>query len=226
MPKTIDTTGFEKNQNCSDSTSQGVPILDHESELLRLRIKEVVGDQSLRAFARDAGIGPTSLRDYIDGRRTPKRSALDRIAFQGRVSSEWLATGKGHREVRGVSYASHSNDNSHLLESPTAQRPSHDGQINANLLRLCLLSCKQVFGEDFSNALITIQMQYAVEFYNQLVQMANAKTPHTALNTFCQLDSGALSEQLRVFIKMGWARKFPSDSSDRPHPGPNVGTWS
>lgn len=214
MAKTVDTTGFDQNRNSSDFEQPSVPIRDHESELLQERIKEVVGDRPVRAFARDAKVGESSLRDYMEGRRTPKRPAIEKIAFEGRVSTEWLATGTGPKEMRGVVWhatGSGKTTTAHDVHQYT-QSAAPDAtidQVNIELLRMCLLASKRVFGEDFSHALVTIQLEYAADFYNQLALLARSKGPRANLGDFCKLEIAALADQLRLFIQMGWARNFP-----------------
>lgn len=231
MAKTVDTTGFDQNRNSSDSGDASVPIRDQESELLQARIKEVVGDRPVRAFARDAKVGESSLRDYMEGRRTPKRPTIEKIAFEGRVSTEWLATGSGPKEARGVIWhavgAGKTTTAQEVLQY--AQQAGHEApavQINIELLRMCLLACKRVFGEDFSHALDTIQLEYAADFYNQLALLAHSKGPRANPGDFCKLEIAALADQLRLFVQMGWARKFPADAGDRPRSGPGLDSWS
>lgn len=214
MAKTVDTTVFDLNRNSSDSEESSVPIRDRESELLQVRIKEVIGDRSVRAFARDAKVGESSLRDYMEGRRTPKRPTLEKIAFEGRVSTEWLATGTGPKEMRGVVWHTKGGGKTATAYDmhqyvQQARADTTDDQINIELLRMCLLACKRVFGEDFSNALVTIQLEYAADFYNQLALLARSKGPRANLGDFCKLEIAALADQLRLFIQMEWARNFP-----------------
>lgn len=211
MPETIDTTPSEPNRNCSDSESGPVPILDEESEQLRLRIIEVVGKRSVRSFADAAGIGPTSLRNYMDGVRKPKRPAIEKIAFEGRVSADWLATGHGPK-LRQVQAQQNGSRMLAMQYMSGVGEPQLDGKINSDLLRMCLQACYHVHGEDFPKALVPIQLLYAVDFYNQLAALANSKGPQARLDDFCRLDAKALADQLRFFLQMGWARKYPYES--------------
>lgn len=217
MPETIDTTPFPENRNSSDSDNQAVPILDEESEQLRLRITEVVGKRSVRSFADAAGIGATSLRNYMDGVRRPKRPAIEKIAFEGRVSADWLATGLGPKprqamtqQIGGRMLA--------MQYMNGADEPPPSGKINSDLLRMCLQACCHVHGEDFPKSLVPIQVLYAADFYNQLAALANSKGPQASVDDFCRLDAKALADQLRFFLQMGWARKFPYESD-------LAGTW-
>lgn len=208
MTETIDTTPSPKNRNSSDSGSDPVPILDEESEQLRLRIKEVVGDRSVRSFADAAGIGPTSLRNYIEGERKPKRPAIEKIAFEAQVSSEWLATGREPKYRNGVSsYAPVGATVLRVMENQPLT-----GLVNPVLLSRCFNACREVHGEDFMKTIMSVQLQYTADFYNQLIAVATAKGGQASLDDFTRLTPEELSSQLRYFIKIGWARKFPCDN--------------
>lgn len=211
MPETIDTTPLDKNRNSSDSDSEPVPILDEESEQLRLRITEVVGKRSVRSFADAAGIGATSLRNYMDGVRKPKRPAIEKIAFEGRVSVDWLANGWGPKPR--METTQQSGGRMVAMQYMTGSDiHSPGGRINSDLLRMCLQACYAVHGEDFHKAMVPIQVLYAADFYNQLAGLADSKGPQARLDDFCRLDAKALADQLRFFLQMGWARKFPYES--------------
>lgn len=57
------------------------------------RLASLVGDLSVRAFARKAGVSDTFLRQCLAGRTEPTRTKLVALAHAGGVSVEWLATG-------------------------------------------------------------------------------------------------------------------------------------
>ena len=59
-----------------------------------VRLKQAVGDKSIRGFARDCGFSDTVLRQYLNGQSEPTRPALLAIARTAKVSVEWLATGQ------------------------------------------------------------------------------------------------------------------------------------
>lgn len=184
------------------------------------RVQELLGKETRVSFAKGCGFSEGALRKYLKGYR-PGKDNLVAMANYRNVSVEWLATGIPPKERRHIVYESAKTSASMLsMQSmPSSAAGQRDGRINPELLRLCLFTCKQVFGEEFSKALIAIQLQYAVDFYNQLVLMANSKGPDADLNAFCSLGTGALAEQLRFFIKMEWARNFPLESRDL------KGTW-
>ncbi len=58
------------------------------------RLKQAVGDNSIRGFARECGFSDTVLRQYLNGQSEPTRPALLAIARTANVSVEWLAVGQ------------------------------------------------------------------------------------------------------------------------------------
>lgn len=66
--------------------------------LFAARVREVVGETSVRAFAREAQIDEKSLRKYLEGTGEPGLANLRRLAARGGVTVEWLATGEGPRD--------------------------------------------------------------------------------------------------------------------------------
>jgi phage repressor protein C with HTH and peptisase S24 domain len=65
-----------------------------EVDQFPVRLKQAVGDKSIRGFARDCGFSDTVLRQYLNGQSEPTRPALLAIARTAQVSVEWLATGE------------------------------------------------------------------------------------------------------------------------------------
>ncbi|MEO0869591.1 MAG: LexA family transcriptional regulator [Cyanobacteria bacterium J06642_11] len=58
------------------------------------RLKKVVGNKSIRSFARECGFSDTVLRQYLNGNSEPTRPVLLAIARAADVSLEWLAAGQ------------------------------------------------------------------------------------------------------------------------------------
>ncbi|MER2539316.1 MAG: hypothetical protein ABTQ26_08755 [Azonexus sp.] len=136
------------------------------------------------------------------------------------VTVDWLATGrlpKYRRELtHSMSQGSMQSSNGPLMvmEYSKGIDPAQaSGTINAQLLQLCLKACKHAHGEAFTNTLTDSQILYATDLYNQLVALANAKSPPTNLEDFCRLEAKALADQLRFFLQMGWALKFPPSAA-------------
>jgi len=62
------------------------------------RLEEIATKfRSRAAFAKAAGIPPSSLQSYFEGTE-PNRTTLLALADAGRVSLEWLARGRGYKE--------------------------------------------------------------------------------------------------------------------------------
>ena len=61
----------------------------------RGRLREVVGHESVRSFARRAKVSHSSVGQYLSGVSEPTRPGLVRLAAAGKVRLEWLATGEG-----------------------------------------------------------------------------------------------------------------------------------
>lgn len=58
------------------------------------RLKKVVGDQSVKAFARTSGVDDKSIRKYLSGTSEPTLKNLIKLSEAGGVSVQWLATGE------------------------------------------------------------------------------------------------------------------------------------
>lgn len=181
------------------------------------RIKELVGDDTNVSFATACGFSEGALRKYMKG-ATPGSNKMSAMARYRRVRMEWLETGappKYERDLAALAHGqpqlvSQSSNTLRANQYVTLTTPDHQGgAVNSGLMRLCMLACNQVHGEDFAKTLPVVQLEYICDFYNQLVAMANAKGPSGSLDDFCQLDPCALAEQLRFLLQMGWARQFP-----------------
>lgn len=218
-PTNRESTG---NVTASHSPSDKRHIRTKESDApdlaLAARIKELIGEETNVAFAHACGFSEGMLRKYLKG-ATPGGDKMAAIAKYRRVRLEWLASGndpKYERDLIAVAKGAGKTDTYARFVAESNKQyseASNHSLINPNLLRLCLLTCNQVHGEDFSKAMTVIQIEYACDLYNQLTQMANAKGG-TALEDFCRLDVAALSDQLRFLLQMGWARKFPFEPGD------------
>jgi transcriptional regulator with XRE-family HTH domain len=93
MAVTRTNAGFGKNPTASDSSSSARRILAFESDAFVLRLKEVVGEESVSSFARRCGVGESTLRNVLAG-AAPRADILVAIAEAGNVTVDWLATGR------------------------------------------------------------------------------------------------------------------------------------
>jgi len=78
--------------------------------------------------------------------------------------------------------------------------------IDEMLLDSCHAACRRVYGDDFDGAAMSVQLGYAVDLYNLLVKMSAQKG---GLSEMKRLEVNGLVDQLNVFIRLGWPRKFP-----------------
>lgn len=112
-----------------DSNSSPYPFDDNgkRSDDFPARLGELIGDSSVRAFARKAGVSDTFLRQCLAGRTEPTRTKLLALARAGETTVEWLATGGGNRHV--------------------AAEPGTNPGLDRSLLESVIAAVEQVLGE-------------------------------------------------------------------------------
>lgn len=74
------------------------PILPEGIGHFNERLKELIGQESMRAFGRRVGISDTTIRKYLTGETEPTLSRLAAIAVACDICVEWLVTGEGPKE--------------------------------------------------------------------------------------------------------------------------------
>lgn len=79
--------------------------------------------------------------------------------------------------------------------------------IDEYILMACHAACKRVYGETFSGLGVVLQMGYAADLYNLLVKINTDSGKE--FDQMRRLESDGLVDLLNVFIRLGWARKFP-----------------
>lgn len=95
--KTRANTGSAENRNSSGSCDSAVAIPAEESQLFVKRLKEIIGEEPLRAFARRCHMTEGALRSYLAGSSFPGMLAIVAMADAGNVTVEWLVTGREPR---------------------------------------------------------------------------------------------------------------------------------
>ncbi|ASC70407.1 hypothetical protein XM38_013450 [Halomicronema hongdechloris C2206] len=85
----------------SEEKSAGV----ESAETFPMRLRQALGDQSIRGFARECGFSDTVLRQYLNGQSEPTRPALLAIARTANVNLEWLAAGPATTKASATSPA-------------------------------------------------------------------------------------------------------------------------
>ena len=73
------------------------------------RLKELIGNKSGRAFAKEAGISYSTLHNYLTNTSLPTLDNLIALATYANVSVQWLATGESSEERDGLNLSA-SND--------------------------------------------------------------------------------------------------------------------
>ncbi|QUN06463.1 helix-turn-helix domain-containing protein [Shewanella yunxiaonensis] len=81
-----------------------VSTLKEQVESFRIRLNELIGDQSYRAFANKCSLSETAIRKYSVGESTPNLERLYAIAEASGVSLRWLTTGEGPMYQDGTGY--------------------------------------------------------------------------------------------------------------------------
>lgn len=76
-------------------SDQNDPVSDDIRHGFARRLEQLKGDKSERAFAKEVGISPTALHQYLKGQSDPGMSNLLRIASKCAVTVSWLITGEG-----------------------------------------------------------------------------------------------------------------------------------
>ena len=172
------------------------------------RIKELIGENR-SSFARKSGVMESTLRKYEAGSK-PNSDNLAAIARAGGLTVDWLATGRPPRSRSDI--PTNTTDQSNVSQRQHDEdipegRPQVQRCIDQVILRQCLAACIEVHGNEFAGASPSIQMDYAIELYNQLARMAEAHAGK--LNEYQKLGVSALADQLRLFLQMGWAKAYP-----------------
>lgn len=86
--------GKDEKKATSDAGVHNRSIREKESSDLPGRLKRVVGDDPVAAFARKAGVSESSMRSYLSGEKSPGMDALHGIASASGVSIDYLVTGR------------------------------------------------------------------------------------------------------------------------------------
>jgi len=170
------------------------------------------------AFVEKYGGSVRTLENNEKGRNKPSSQTLDSFLAMG-VSLEWILTGNGDMlpgaPAEGDQGAAVYNRESVAAQGQAQYQIAPEpvvSRIDGPLLRLCWGACAAVHGEPFAAANQFLQLEYAVDLYNQLLRAA-APGGSANLEELTRLDIGDLASQLRIYLKMGRAKPF------HPHPG-------
>lgn len=186
---------------------------------LSLRLKEARAALGLSQteIAARSGVPVGTIRKYEQGPSLPGAEAIEAFVGLG-INANWLLTGEGDMLQAGPRRGGDQGVAVYNREGVASlvQEPGRNAQepviaaIDGALLRLCWGACAAVHGAEFSAANQFLQLEHAVDLYNLLQRLAAAEG-QAILEQFARLDVGDLAQQLRIFIKMGRARRFPKE---------------
>lgn len=95
----------DKHKKKSLNTSLNTSLITQDKNNVGERIKEAIGDEPVKAFARRSGVPDTSLRNYISNEKKPGLDALTAISEASGITVDWLAKGKGIKYIRDLKHA-------------------------------------------------------------------------------------------------------------------------
>jgi hypothetical protein len=85
--------------DANNAASLSRHFLDNESDVendaFKCRLKQVIGEESVRSFALRAEISPSVVRQYLAGKSLPALDNLLAMTKAANVNLLWLATGEG-----------------------------------------------------------------------------------------------------------------------------------
>jgi len=190
----------------------------NQDNKISTRIKEVRGVLGLtqKELCEKIGMKLPSLRDYELGNRIPGGDALTTLVSVG-INANWLLTGEGPMLLAEDSQSQSDQtlmipavaDKSFYMASMANMGGNAElGQkIAFDILTNCYSACLSVYGEEFSKMETVLQMEYAVNLYNLLVKVSLSN--EGKFEQMSRLEVKGVVEQLNVFIRLGWAKKFP-----------------
>lgn len=218
MPEVAVWLAFHESATCRAFSAPRVGLSPRKRDMslsLRLKGARAALGLSQTEIAARSGVPVGTIRKYEQGPSLPGAEAIEAFVGLG-INANWLLTGEGDMLLAGPrpevaqGAAVYNREGGASL----AQEPGRNAQepviaaIDGALLRLCWGACSAVHGAAFSAANQFQQLEHAVELYNLLQRLAAAEGQAT-LEAFARLDVGDLAQQLRIFIKMGRARRFP-----------------
>lgn len=112
----------EREKKATYEDRQALSIRENEKKV-DLRLREVIGEESLASFGRRCGISEGGIRKYLNG-ASPSTEKLVAIADTANVNIEWLASGRGPKQ-RGA-----------MAQPTPAPQPTHsvDEQLLARAI--------------------------------------------------------------------------------------------
>lgn len=171
------------------------------------------------AFATKSGCSVRTLENNEKGANEAGVGLMSAFLLAG-INTNWLLTGDGEMLLKAAPAAA--------VDAPWQAIPdvvkypppigmaameSFAGDaapvVDVALLTRCMDACTEVYGKDFDARSPSVQVAYAADLYNLLSRMAGASRSAGAQAALLRLEVSGMAEQLRLYIKLGWARQFP-----------------
>jgi hypothetical protein len=102
LAETCTNKGIALNPTASDSPDARRRILKSESDAFVARLRDLVGDKKVIWFAKECGIGESTIRNILSG-AWPRTDILIALADAGGVTVDWLATGRLPKTLAEIS---------------------------------------------------------------------------------------------------------------------------
>lgn len=118
-------------KKAAGEVQQMLSIRENEKKV-DMRLREVIGHESLASFGRRCGISEGGIRKYLNG-ASPSTENLVAMADVGNVNIEWLATGRGPKQ-RGAA---------HSIAPAPSQAPSTINVADLERLELAVESVEE-----------------------------------------------------------------------------------
>lgn len=93
------------------------------------RLKEAIGDESVRSFSRRCGLSEATLRDYLRGDSYPTLDRLSKIAISANTTIAWLIDVEVEKEISSDGKTNRHDDDS--FSSEFALIPGYRVQVSA-----------------------------------------------------------------------------------------------
>lgn len=168
------------------------PSLPASTLTFSARFSAVAGNKPY-AWGRHRGLKKSFVTNCLRSTDRLQQKNLDKLIAVSGIPEDWWLHGDLPPPPRKPAPA-------RLVESATATALP---EINAQLQMNCLRALQAVHGPQFSALPVEKQIACAIALYNLMVRLA-AQTGKSEQDVL-SIDVTVLTEQLRLFLKMGWA---------------------
>jgi hypothetical protein len=186
------------------------------------RLKLVAGDRPYEWAEKPNGIGKPLMTSLMRLKGRPQTKSIDKLVAATGIPAEWWLHGEGPppgagavQEERASAFRVPAGERRMMgVSSAELAYTADSREVDTGLWDNCFRACQQVHGAEFSALPASQQSAYANDLYNLVVKMA-AQTGRSVKDAH-RLEVVGMADLLRVFGRMGWARRFPDRRCDLP----------